>query len=230
MENKELHYLGIETMLLQTVAQIVIALLEFRAKTDERLKSFMDKCPCNAQYTSKVIQNEVIDIIGGIVRESITKNLTDTSPYFSIIADELTDPISNQQLLCICKVYLKYNTDIPAICESFIDMFYIERGTSESLKNVIFERLVQRGLKENMRGQAYDTKATMSSDANGLQARIRQDVPKAIYSPYNAHKLNLVIANASKLMQIKNCVGVVNETYLFFKARHQSGNDFLNRS
>ena len=44
------------------------------------------------------------------------------------------------------------------------------------------------------------------------------DVPKAIYSPYNAHKLNLVIANASKLMQIKNCVGVVNETYLFFKA------------
>ena len=35
--------------------------------------------------------------------------------------------------------------------------------------------------------------------------------------PGNAHKLNLVIANASKLMQIKNCVGVVNETYLFLK-------------
>ena len=125
-----------------------IALLEFRAKTDERLKSFMDKCPCNAQYTSKVIQNEVIDIIGGIVRESITKNLTDTSPYFSIIADELTEPISNQQELCICLRYLKYNTDIPAMCESFIDMSYIERGTSESLKNVIFERLVQCGLKK----------------------------------------------------------------------------------
>ena len=98
-------------------------------------------------------------------------------------------------------------------------MSCVERGTSESLKNVIFERLVQCGLKkENMRGQAYDTTATMSSDANGLQARIRQDVPKAIYSPCNAHKLNLVIANASKLMQITNCVGVVNETYLSFKA------------
>ena len=155
----------------------------------------------------------------GIVRESITKNLTDTSPYFSIIADELTDPISNQQVLCICLRYLKYNTDIPAMCESFIDMSCVERGTSESLKNVIFERLVQCGLKkENMRGQAYDTTATMSSDANGLQARIRQDVPKAIYSPCNAHKLNLVIANASKLMQITNCVGVVNKTYLSFKA------------
>ena len=79
-----------------------IALLEFRAKTDERLKSFMDKCPCNAQYTTKVIQNEVIDIIGGIVHESITRNLTNTSPYFSIITDELTNPISNQQVLYIC--------------------------------------------------------------------------------------------------------------------------------
>ena len=99
-------------------------------------------------------------------------------------------------------------------------MPYIERGASESLKNVIFERVVQCGLKkENMRGQAYDTTATMSSDANGLQARIKQDVPKALYSPCNVHKLNfVVIANASKLMQIKNCVGDVNETYLFFKA------------
>ena len=86
----------------------------------------MDKCTCNAQYTSKMIQNEIINIIGGIVRESITKNLTYTSPYFSIIADELTDPISNQQVLCIiCLRYLKNNTDIPTICESFIDMSYI---------------------------------------------------------------------------------------------------------
>ena len=183
---------------------------EFRAKTDERLKSFMDKCPCNAQYASKVIQNEVIDIIGGIEYASpITKNLIDTSPYFSIIAGELTDPISNQQVLCICLRYLKYNTDIPTICKSFIDMSCIERGTSERLKNVIIESLVQCGLtKENMRRQAYDTTATMSSDANGLQARIRQDAPKAIYSPCNAHKLNFVIANASKLMQLNNCVGL----------------------
>ena len=77
----------------------------------------MYKCPCNAQYTSKVIQNEVIDIIGGIVRESITKNLN-----FSIIADELTDPISNQQVLCMCLRYLINIIlhDIPAICESLL--------------------------------------------------------------------------------------------------------------
>ena len=64
----------------------------------------------------------------------------------------------------------------------------------------------------------------MSSDANGLQARIQQDVPKEYTRPdCNAHKLNFVIANASQLMQTKNCVGVVNETYLFLKVspKHQ---------
>lgn len=66
-----------------------------------------------------------------------------------------------------------------------------------------------------MRGQAYDTTSTMSSDTNGLQAQVRELVPMAIYSPCNAHKLNL-IANASKLTQIRNCVTAINEAYLFF--------------
>ena len=79
-----------------------------------------------------MIENEFIDIIGGIVCESITKNLVDTSPFFSLIANEF-DPISNQQVLCVCFRYLKYDADIPTICESVIDMSYIERGTSESL-------------------------------------------------------------------------------------------------
>ena len=48
----------------------------------------------NAQYTSKTIQNDLISIIGDIIRQSITQNLSGTCPYYSIIADELTDTIS----------------------------------------------------------------------------------------------------------------------------------------
>ena len=40
----------------------------------------------------------------------------------------------------------------------------------------------------------------------------------AIYSPCNAHKLNLVIANACKLAPIKNCVAAINEAYFFFNS------------
>ncbi|KAG1704769.1 repressor of the inhibitor of the protein kinase [Nymphon striatum] len=72
-----------------------------------------------------------------------------------------------------------------------------------------------------MRGQAYDTTAAMSSANRGLQGLFLRDVPNAIYTPCNSHKLNLVIASASKLQQIKKCITEVNETYLFFNASHK---------
>ena len=110
----------------------------------------------------------------------------------------------------------KHDKQITTICESFIDFAYIERGPSSGLKDAIFKQLETPGLiKEHMRGQAYDTTSTMSY-TNGLQAQVREVVPMAIYSQCNAHKLNLVIANASKLTQIRNCVTAINEAYLFF--------------
>ena len=180
----------------------------------QRIRYCRKSCPANALYTSKTIQSEFISIIGGIIRQQIIRNLSVTCPYYSIIADELTDTISNQTVLSLCIRYLKHDT---AICESFTDFAYVERGTSAALKDAIFKQLETCGIKkEHMRGQAYDTTSTMSSDTNGLQAKVREVVPMAIYSPCNAHKLNLVIANASKLTQIRNCVTAINEAFLFF--------------
>ena len=71
---------------------------------------------------------------------------------------------------------------------------------------------------DNIRGQAYDTTATMSSGRGGVQGVLRKDVPCAIYTKCNSHKLNLVIASASKLPQIRNCITAVNATFLFFSA------------
>ena len=106
-------------------------------------------------------------------------------------------------MLSLCIRYLKHDNQITTVCESFIDFAYIERGTSSGLKDAIFKQLETYGLiKENMRGQAYNTTSTMSSDTNGLQAQVREVVPMAIYLPCNAHKLNLVIANASNRLRI----------------------------
>ncbi|KAG1690263.1 repressor of the inhibitor of the protein kinase [Nymphon striatum] len=117
------------------------ALIEFRAKTDENLKIFLDTCPGNASCSSGR---------------------------------------DNQRTAC--EVWIEGRK-----CE----------------------------------GQAYDTTAAMSSGNRGLQGLFRRDVPNAIYTPCNSHKLNLVIASASKLQQIKNCITEVNETYLFFNASHK---------
>ena len=41
-----------------------IALVRFRAETDSVLKKHLENAPKNAQYTSKTIQNQLIDIVG----------------------------------------------------------------------------------------------------------------------------------------------------------------------
>ena len=61
----------------------------------------------------------------------------------------------------------------------------------------------------------------MASDNQGVQGLFRRKVPRAVYTPCNSHELNLVIASASKLPQIRNCITDINATYLFFSASHK---------
>ncbi|KAG1714421.1 repressor of the inhibitor of the protein kinase [Nymphon striatum] len=173
------------------------SLIEFRAKTDENIKIFLDTCPGNARYTSKITQNEILDVIKDLMQETITAHINDKQcPYYSIISDELTDDIANQHILSLCMSCSSGRDNQRTACEVWIEGRKCE-------------------------GQAYDTTAAMSSGNRGLQGLFRRDVPNAIYTPCNSHKLNLVIASASKLQQIKNCITEVNETYLFFNASHK---------
>ena len=41
-----------------------VELVKFRAETDDILHTHLENVPKNVQYTSKTIQNEMIDVIG----------------------------------------------------------------------------------------------------------------------------------------------------------------------
>lgn len=56
----------------------------------------------------------------------------------------------------------------------------------------------------------------MSSGRIGVQARIKEKSPLALYMHCNSHVLNLSIAAACKLPPIRNMIDSLNETYLFF--------------
>ena len=50
------------------------------------------------------------------------------------------------------------------------------------------------------RGQAYDSASViMSTEACGVQGRIRRIAPMALYTHCNSHVLNLSVAAASRL-------------------------------
>nr|XP_042903969.1 zinc finger MYM-type protein 1-like [Parasteatoda tepidariorum] len=77
-----------------------------RAKSgDETLKKHINQCGGNAMYISPSIQNELIEICGSIIQETIVDRINKASS-FAILADETMDITQTEQLtLCARQGY-----------------------------------------------------------------------------------------------------------------------------
>ena len=53
---------------------------------------------------------------------------------------------------------------------------------------------------EKLVAETYDVAAVMSSELNGVQAKIKERVPEAIFTHCYAHKLNRVLLHAAKCL------------------------------
>ena len=89
------------------------------------------QCLSNAIYTSKTVQNKILDVIKELLQETITGHIKQGS--FSIIAGELTDDIANQHKLSLCVRYPVYSGEEIKITEGLLDFTYISRGTARHL-------------------------------------------------------------------------------------------------
>jgi len=76
------------------------------------------------------------------IRNEKTKALKQGDSFFAIIADEVTDPHANQEVLSVC-LRLVEGTDIK---EFFLDFSYFERTTGESIANAIKKSLATNGV------------------------------------------------------------------------------------
>ena len=75
-----------------------LALLQFRVQSgDTILVEHLQSAHRNALYTSKTIQNEVIDICGNVIRENISEKIL-VARFYSVMVDEATDAANNEQL------------------------------------------------------------------------------------------------------------------------------------
>lgn len=58
----------------------------------------------------------------------------------------------------------------------------------------------------------------MSGKFKGVQAIIREQYPQAIYYVHcAAHSLNLAVSTAINIKPIRNCLGILEKMYVFFK-------------
>lgn len=90
------------------------AILNLLASHDKELADHLKNAPKNATYTSKTIQNEIIDTIGSHIRNQILEGLKGRG-FYSTIADEVTDTFSNQEVLALCVRFLNESQSEPYI-------------------------------------------------------------------------------------------------------------------
>lgn len=190
-----------------------LAYLKDMAKSDDLLyKHLYTPHMKNATYMSPRSQNELIDLIGHTqIMEPILQEVR-RAKYYSIMADEVTS--NNKEHMALCLRFVDASGDIR---EEFLEFVYIERTSGLEIATAIKKNLKKYNLPiENLRGQGYDGAAAMSSDAVGVQARLRQEAPLAVYTHCSGHCLNLVISHSCSLPLIRNMIDKLKETCLFF--------------
>lgn len=188
------------------------AILNYGVRSGNKvLGDHLKTAPKNAVYTSKTIQNDLIDCIGGYIRDKIIHAVKEAK-WYSILCDEVVDVAGKQQV----SIVLRFVDDKDIIREELVDFFNVDRITGEVLASKIRETLVKYNLNlSDCRGQGYDG-ATNMSGASGVQGRLKADNPKAIYVHCNSHVLNLCIVQACSLPSIRNMNLAVTETHYFF--------------
>ena len=167
-----------------------LAVLQEIAKHDVALNEHLLHCHKNAKYTSKTIQNEMIEIVADHIKNEITKSLRGSGNYFSIIADEVTDHYSNQEILCLCLRFFDVNSGTPIIREFFLDFAFLERTTGEQIASFIIDRIKVCEIDiTNARGQAYDGASNMLSEQKGTCGNVAPQLP-------NGARLNWCCTNS----------------------------------
>lgn len=165
-----------------------LELAEHSAKYDSSFKSNFNK---STNYCSPEIQNELLQISANAVINIIVQKV-ESCGFFSLMVDEARC-FKEEQL----SITIRFAVDLE-VEEHFVG--FVDCSVSRdaiSLQNLILDFLEEKKLGNlPIVGQSYDGASVMSGYKNGLQMKIKQNHPQAIFIHCLAHKLNLVIVDS----------------------------------
>lgn len=139
--------------------------------------------------TSKIIQNDIILCISEYLSDHIKREIKQCM-FYSIQIDDTTDITQKTQ----CSIILRYITNKSELVERFFGFHDVsEDRTAEGLFNLITSLLQEFSIEKKLVGQCYDGASVMAGNLTGLQARIKEIAPNALFTHCLAHRLNLVL-------------------------------------
>ncbi|CAF1232275.1 unnamed protein product [Rotaria sordida] len=189
------------------------ALLQYRVDGgDNILENHLKTSDKNATYISKTIQNQLIQVIGGMIIRQIIEEVKEAK-FYTILLDETAD-ISNVEQASLCLRYV-YND---VIQEKFVKFITVSDRSGAGLAKLIMEEVTNLGLDlQNCVGQGYDGCSTMAGHIRGCQAIIKEKYPRILYIHCASHSFNLTISDSCDIRTVQHAIGVIKETYNFFR-------------
>ena len=168
-------------------------MLNYTAKFDEKLAQHLQNSSVFSGLSNK-IQNYLIEAVGMIVENSIKEEIAQAS-FIAIEVDETTDISCTAQ----CSTVLRYVLDSD-IKEVFIGFDILKDRTVGGVTECIFKNLDKYDCVEKLVAQTYDGAMVMASHLNGVQVKVREKAPAALFTHCYAHKLNLVLSQSAKFI------------------------------
>ena len=142
--------------------------------------------------------------------------------YFSIILDCTPDMSHHEQMSVILR-YVLCNEEAAVVKETFFGYLRISDSTGKGLLNAFLEKATELQLElSDCRGQSYGNGANMKGKHSGVQARMLDINPKAVYVPCANHTLNLVVVDsANSSTEALTFFGVLTRLYVLFSSSAQ---------
>jgi len=175
-----------------------VELLHAFAEKDDRLARHLETSTVFSGLSNR-IQNDLIEAIGDVIRNGIKKEIN-AALFVAVEVDETTDVTNKAQISVILRSVAKSEVACE-VREAFLGFDDVSNDRrAAAIAEYILGVLEKYKCVEKLVAQTYDGAAVMASEINGVQAKIKEKVPEAIFTHCYAHKLNLVLTHSAKCM------------------------------
>jgi len=176
--------------------------------------------PGSVSYLSHDIQNEILSLLANAVRDKIINEIKEAK-YVGILFDS-TPYISHTEQLAevISYVHFDFETGNATVKETFIKFVELDKKNAAGYEEIILRSLEEDGLNFlDCRAQMYDNAAVMSGSISGVQTRLREKNPKAVFINCDNHSHNLAGVHAASVdPTLVTFFGTIQEVFVFFSA------------
>jgi len=189
-----------------------IQILKARAEDVSELESWLKRS--GHKWLHHEVQNEILELMATKV---MSENLAEIrqAEFCALLLDETSDLLKIEQI-SICLRIVSQNL---VSSEFFLGFYSTSSTKAETLFQVVQDVFLRFNLPlTKLRGQCYDGAANVSGKITGLQTRLREIEPRALYVHCNAHNINLVVQDAMEgVPATRKFIGVVKDMINFVK-------------